>query len=71
MPKRTPKPTPRPMLQGRTDAPAFASRIRTPQQGPNAALTRGLDAILPGVGTVVGAAMRRPEMMKRRGERGR
>jgi hypothetical protein len=70
MPKRPPKPTPRPMLQGRTDASAFGPRIRTAQQPgqPTATMTRGMAAILPGVGTIMGAAM-----MKRgkRQERGR
>jgi hypothetical protein len=56
MPKRTPPPR-RPPLQGPTTSPAFASRIRTAQQRPNMAMTRGLDALLPGVGTMVGAAM--------------
>jgi hypothetical protein len=59
MPKRPPpKPTPRPMLQGRTDAPSFAQKIRTAQQ-PGQALMRGLGAILPGAGMVGAAMMKR------------
>jgi hypothetical protein len=68
MPKRPPPPRP---LEGRTDSPTFAGRIRTPQQpagGPPAGMMRGLDALVPGVGTMVGAAMR-PNVMKRRGGR--
>jgi hypothetical protein len=68
MPKRSPT-RPRPPLQGPTTSPAFQPRIRTAQQ-PTATLMRGLGAVLPGMGTVMGAAMR-PQIMKRRGERGR
>jgi hypothetical protein len=66
MPKRPP-PTRR--LEGRTDDPSFASRIRTAQSpgGPTAAL-KGMAALMPG-GTMLGAM--RPEVMKRKGGRGR
>jgi hypothetical protein len=56
------KPTPRPMLQGRTDSPAFAGRIRTPQQGPNAAMAKALGTVMP---------LGLPVAMVKRKERGR
>jgi hypothetical protein len=62
MPKQ-PKPPTR--LQGRTDSPQFASRVRSPQ-APAAAAAALMPLILAGAGT-------RPQIAKRgkRGERGR
>jgi len=67
MAKKKP-PTPRP--QGPTTSLAFASRIRTAQQGPNMALARGMGALLPGAAMMLGAMAMRPNMGKRK-ERGR
>ena len=53
MPK--PKPPPRP-IQGRTDAPVFASRIRSPQQPmPKAAAAAAAMRVLGPIGVMMGA----------------
>jgi hypothetical protein len=66
MPKRPPQRAPRPP-QGRTDARAYALRTRTPQQPAPPALMRAMGAIMPGMGAMAGAMMKRGK----RGGRGR
>jgi hypothetical protein len=53
-------------IQGRTDAPGFASRIRSPQQPAAAAAAAAMRALLP-----FAAIGKRPEMKRGRGGRGR
>jgi hypothetical protein len=65
MARRQPKPTRPQQFQGRTDAPGFASRIRSPQQPAAAA------AALTSMFAPAAVMARRPNMKRGRGGRGR